>query len=157
MSMMVNRVSNVAFRANENPLPEDFLSRPGAYAKPMQETPAQQPKKKHTALKVIVGLIVAAAAIAGGLYAAHKWAPETFNAAKNFTEFKDLKNFEKAKAYVTTAIGKAGKYVEDKALAFGTECTNLWNRMFNRTTAREAADATETITEAIAEAPATVV
>lgn len=135
MSMMVNRVSNVSFRASA-PTQEDFLSRPGAYSKPEQNVMpanADTPKKKSSALKVIVGTVIAAAAILGGLYAAHKYAGKTFDAAKNFDEFKDLGYMEKAKAYVTTAIGKGGEKVEKGVNYITTECKGLWNKLFNST------------------------
>ena len=68
MSMMVNPVSmsNVRFTANEG---TNVLERQGAFAKPATEAPADsvdiQPKKskKKTALKVLTGLVLAAAAL----------------------------------------------------------------------------------------------
>ena len=135
MSMMVNSVSNVSFRAAA-PASEDFLSRPGAYSKPEQNVMpanADTPKKKSSALKVIIGTVIAAAAILGGLYAAHKYGHTTFDASKKFEEFKDLGYMEKAKAYVTTAIGKGGEKVEKGVNYITTECKGLWNKLFNST------------------------
>ena len=135
MSMMVNRVSNISFRAGSAQVPEDFLSRPGAYTKPEEQvTPAsnQTPKKKHSALKVIAGALVAAAVIAGSLYAAHHWGSKTFDATKNYADFKELKKVEKVKAYVTTAIGKAGKAIEDAATSVGNTCSEWWGKMFKK-------------------------
>jgi hypothetical protein len=66
MSMMVNPVSmsNVRFTGEAT----NVLERPGAFAKPAAETtaPAEvaaKPKKKRTALKVLAGVLVAAAAL----------------------------------------------------------------------------------------------
>ena len=136
MSMMVNSVSNVSFRAAA-PVSEDFLSRPGSFSKPEQyAVPAstEAPKKKNnSALKVIIGTVIAAAAILGGLYAAHKYAGKTFDAAKNFEEFKDLDFIKKAQGYVTTAIGKGGEKVEKGVNYITTECKGLWNKLFNST------------------------
>lgn len=153
MSMMVNRVSGVSFKANNNPLPEDFLSRPGAYSNPVQDAPAQQPKKKHSVLKAIVGTLIAAAVVAGSLYAAHKYAPETFNAAKKFADFKEMDFLPKWKGYITTAIGKGGEAIEKAATSAGKTCSEWWGKLFNRTET-VATDTAETLTEAAAEAPA---
>ena len=135
MSMMVNRVSNVSFRA-ATPASEDFLSRPGAYSKPEQNAApasAEAPKKNNNgALRVIIGTVIAAAAILGGLYAAHKYAGNTFDATKNFEEFKDLDFFKKAQAYVTTAIGKGGEKVEKGVNYLATECKGLWDKIFKK-------------------------
>jgi hypothetical protein len=138
MSMMVNSVSNVSFKSTSAPASDDFLSRPGAYSKDAQQnldahqSPAQAPKKKHSALKVIAGLVVAAALVAGSLFAAHKYKPEIFNASKEFAEFKELDFMPKAKGYVTTAIGKAGKAIEDAAILAKDNCIALWDKLFKK-------------------------
>jgi hypothetical protein len=139
--MMVNRVSNVSFRAASAPVPDDFLSRPGAYSKPEQAAPEtnQAPKKKHTALKVVAGVLVAAAVIAGSLYACHHWGAKTFDATKNFADFKEFKGLEKVKAYVTTAIGKGGKAIEDAAAQVSSTCSEWWNKLFKKAPKPEAA------------------
>ena len=64
MSMMVNPVSmsNVRFTGEAT----NVLERPGAFAKPAEAAPAEvaaKPKKKRTALKVLAGLVVAAATL----------------------------------------------------------------------------------------------
>ena len=134
MSMMVNPVSSVSFRANSTQLPDDFLSRPGAYSMPAQEAPVQQqPKKKHTALKTIAGLVVAAAVIAGGLYFAHKNYGEIFNEGKKYADIKNIEDFmPRMKEYITTTIGKGGEKVEKGFNAIAETCTKYWNKIFNK-------------------------
>ncbi len=73
-------VSGVSFRGSSLDSARDILNKPQAQQKP-QAGPSQQapaadtfvkPKKKHTALKVIGGLVAAAAVVIGGLVAGHK-------------------------------------------------------------------------------------
>ena len=135
MSMMVNGVSGVSFRANSAPVnAEDFLSRPGTYSKPMEQAPAgQNTAKKHSFLKTVAGLVAAAVVVAGGLWAAHKYKPEVFNAAKKFADFEGMDFIPKYKGYVTTAIGQAGKYIDEKAVTpVVTACTEFWAKHFSK-------------------------
>lgn len=134
MSMMVGPVSRVSFKQNQ-PTAEELLSRPGAYSNPEQAVaPAtQKPANKHKTAKIILGTLAAIAVVAGSLYAAHKFAPETFNAARKFSDIKNIeKTGEKIMAYITTSIGKAGKVVEDGGKYVANGCTSLWNKIFNR-------------------------
>lgn len=73
-------VSGVSFRGSSLDSARDILNKPQAQQKP-QAGPAQEgpkadtfvkPKKKHTALKVIGGLVAAAAVVIGGLVAGHR-------------------------------------------------------------------------------------
>lgn len=152
MSMMVNRVSNVSFRSGSAPVSDDFLSRPGAYAKPQESSaaqPASAPKKKHSVLKAIAGVVVAAAVVAGGLYAAHKYGSKTFDAAKEFAEFKELDFIPKWKGYITTAIGKAGKAIEDAGNSVVAKCGEWWAKAFpKKAAAPDSPDMTVPIEEA---------
>lgn len=143
MSMMVNRVSNVSFKANNA---EEILSRPGAYAKPAPAPAGEQNNnnpqvKKHSAAKIILRTLATAAVVAFALFAAHKWAPETFNAAKKFEDIKNLEGTgEKVKEYVTTTIAKGGKAIEDAGIKVAEGCKNLWNKMFNNKVTEDLVD-----------------
>lgn len=73
-------VSGVSFRGGALDSARDIINNPQAQQKP-QTAPAQEgpkadtfvkPKKKHTALKVIGGLVATAALVVGGLVAGHK-------------------------------------------------------------------------------------
>lgn len=73
-------VSGVSFRGSSLDSARDILNKPQAQQKP-QAGPSQQapatdsfvkPKKKHTALKVIGGLVATAAVVIAGLVAGHK-------------------------------------------------------------------------------------
>lgn len=73
-------IGNVSFRSGALDSARDILNNPQAQQKP-QAAPAQEgpkadtfvkPKKKHTALKVIGGLVATAAVVIGGLVAGHK-------------------------------------------------------------------------------------
>ena len=73
-------IGSVSFRSGALDSARDILNNPQAQQKP-QAAPAQEgpkadtfvkPKKKHTALKVIGGLVAAAAVVIGGLVAGHK-------------------------------------------------------------------------------------
>ncbi len=154
MSMMVNPVSNLSFRAQNSAVnsAEDLLNRPGAYSNPAsgQTAPAAaQPAKNYKAAKIVLGALAAVAVVAGSLYAAHKFAPETFKAAR---EFKDIKNIEKTgekvMAYITTTIGKGGKAVEDGAKYIANGCTNLWNKVFNTKATQAAEQVAQTVEQA---------
>lgn len=136
MSMMVNGVSSVSFRSNSAPVnSEDLLSRPGSFSRPMEQAPvAQKEPKKHSFLKTVAGLVVAAAVVAGGLFAAHKYKPEIFNAAKKFADFEGQDFIPKCKGYITTAIGKAGKAIDEQAVQpLVTACTGFWAKHFAKT------------------------
>ena len=127
MSIMVGPVSNVSFKQNQMSV-EDLLNRPGAYSNPEQTPAAQNPKKSHKTAKIILGTLAAILVVAGGLYAAHRFAPETFNAARKFSDIKNLEGFwSKTKAYVTTTIAKGGKAVEDGCKWVANGCKSLWN------------------------------
>lgn len=72
-------VSGVSFRGSSLDSARDILNKPQAQQKPQagpsQQTPADtfvKPKKKHTALKVIGGLVATAAVVIGSLVAGHK-------------------------------------------------------------------------------------
>lgn len=73
-------VSGVSFRGSSLDSARDILNKPQAQQKPetnqSQQAPTAdgfvKPKKKHTALKVIGGLVAAAAVVIGGLVAGHK-------------------------------------------------------------------------------------
>lgn len=118
MSLSVNSVSRVSFGNNipstqEQSSVDDRLNRPGAYTKPADDNakPADNAPKKHTALKVAAGIVIAAAVIAGALYGVTKHFPDTFNPANKFGDFKDAEFMEKVKGYVTTGIAKAGEAI----------------------------------------------
>jgi hypothetical protein len=133
MSMMVNGVSGVSFRANSAPVnAEELLSRPGSFSRPMEQAPAvNKEPKKHSFLKAAIGLVVTAAVVAGALYAAHKHAGKIFDAAKSFEDIAKIEgNVEKYKTYLTTAIGKAGKYIDEKAIEpLAGKCMELWDKI----------------------------
>jgi len=111
MSLMVNPVSSVSFRAQESApqSAEDILSRPGAFARP--EPQVNQPaKKKHTFLKTVAGILVAAGVIAGGLHYLPKKFPEIFKVTDNISKMEGGM-LTKIKAYLTTGVAKGAEYV----------------------------------------------
>lgn len=127
MSLTVSPVSSVSFRAQEatQQSVEDILSRPGAFARP--ETQVSQPaKKKHTFLKTVAGILVAAGVIAGGLYGLKRGFPEVFKVTENI---KDLKGLDKIKAYVTTGVAKGAEYVEKGADFIIKYATKGWDKL----------------------------
>ena len=74
-------LNNVSFRAGALDSARDIMDQPQKYAKQpnVQGAPTGpdadafvKPKKKHTVRNAIIGTLVAAAAIAGGLLAGHK-------------------------------------------------------------------------------------
>ncbi len=72
-------VSGVSFRAGALDSARDILDQPQKHSRPAgaaaPEAKADEyvaPKKKHTARNAIIGTLVAAAAIVGGLVAGHK-------------------------------------------------------------------------------------
>lgn len=132
MSLMVSPVSNVSFRAQdfstEQKLsPEELLSRPGAFAKPEQQI-VNNPPKKHKALKVILGTVVAAAAIAGALVGLKHLAPDTFKVVENIKDL-NLKGIEKYKTYLTSGIAKGAEYVEQGASKVVSFCSEGFNKL----------------------------
>ena len=117
MSLMVSPVSRVNFRGSEAQAVkpeqniEDFLSRPGAYAKP-EQTSSQKTKSKHKFLKAAAATIVAAGIVAGVLVGLHKGFPNVFDSAKSLD---GLKNLKKIQAYITTGVAKGAEYIEQGA------------------------------------------
>ncbi|MBR6723018.1 hypothetical protein IKL64_06150 [bacterium] len=113
MSMMVNPVSmsNVRFTGEAT----NVLERPGAFAKPAAEQVAPEvaakPKKKRTALKVLAGLVVAAAA----LVTLHKT-----NVLKVLDDvaLKDAGFMKKVGHYVSKAGEFIAKYTYDPVVKF---------------------------------------
>lgn len=140
MSLSVSPVSRVNFCAGMQaaPVGESIdLGRAGAFTTPdgtdtvvIKDDAAP---KKHTALKVIAGTVVGLAAIGFGLFAASKWGGKTFDATKSFEDIKKLEGFEKVKGYVTTAIGKAGAWIEKT-------CTGLFRSNKAQETVENAAE-----------------
>ena len=73
-------VSGVSFRAGALDSARDILDQPQKHSKPAGAQTAPEakadeyvkPKKKHTVRNVIIGSLVAAAAVVGGLVAGHK-------------------------------------------------------------------------------------
>lgn len=134
MSMMVNPVSmsNVRFTGEAT----NVLERPGAFAKPATETvaPAEvaaKPKKKHTALKVLAGVVVAAAALV------------TLNKTKvlkvlDDTMLKDAGFMKKVGHYVSKAGEFIAKYTYDPI-------ANLCSKWFGKKGAEVAGEAAESI------------
>lgn len=131
MSLMINPVSNVSFRAQDTApqSTEDILSRPGAYAKPA--VPANLPAKKnnHTFLKVLAGTLVAAGIIAFGLHYLPKKFPEIFKVTENIGSIEGF--MAKTKAYITTAIKKGGKFVDTYADKAAEIAKNKWDKLSN--------------------------
>ena len=131
MSLMINPVSNVSFRAQDTApqSTEDILSRPGAYAKPT--VPANQPTKKnnHTFLKVLAGTLVAAGIIAFGLHYLPKKFPEIFKVTENIGSIEGF--MAKTKAYITTAIKKGGEFVDTYADKAAVIAKNNWEKLSN--------------------------
>lgn len=127
MSLSVNPVSSVSFRAQEavQPSAEDILSRPGAFAKP-ETTYSQPAKKKHTFLKYVAGALITAGVLAGALYGLKRGFPEVFKVTENI---KDLKGFKKLKAYATTGIAKGAEYVETGADKIVKYSTKGWDKL----------------------------
>lgn len=73
---MLNGVSNVSFRASERKAwndPNVNFDAPQAYPRQAESATQAEPKKKsHKLLKTVVGLAVAAAAVAGAMVAGNK-------------------------------------------------------------------------------------
>lgn len=134
MSLMVNPVSNVSFKAQEaasehKMSPEEILSRPGAFAKPEPQV-VDNPPKKHKALKTFLGILVGAAALAGGLVILKHSFKDTFKVIENIKDL-NLEGFEKYKTYLTSGIAKGAEYVEQAATWCATTCTSGVEKLKN--------------------------
>ena len=132
MSLMINPVANVSFRAQES-IPqnvEDILSRPGAFARP--EPVVNQPVKKnnHTFLKITAGVLIAAGIIAGGLHYLPKKFPAIFKVTENISKLEGG-IIKKAQAYITTGIAKGGEHVDKWAEAASEFTSKYLNRIKN--------------------------
>ncbi len=119
MSLGVSGISFAAATSNVNP--QDILSRPGAYSRPVDDQmkfqPGIIPEKKSSGIgKKLLYTVVGLAVIAGALYSLPKFFPRVFDAAKNL---EGLKGFDKYKSYVTTYLAKAGNWV-------GETCTKAY-------------------------------
>ena len=139
MSLMVNPVSHVSFKAQDAATEqkssvEDILSRPGAFAKPEQQV-VNKPPKKHSALKTILGIMVGAAVIAGALVGMKHYFPDTFKIVNNI---KDIQGFEKYKTYLTSGIAKGAEYVETGAGWLTTKCVEGYDKVLKLLKIRKA-------------------
>lgn len=119
MSLGVSRISFGEATSNVNP--QDILSRPGAFSRPVDAQnnvqPDNKPAKKSSGVgKKILYTIVGLAAIAGVLYSLPKFFPKVFDTAK---DLDGLKGFDKYKSYVTTYTAKAGVWI-------GEQCTKAY-------------------------------
>ena len=117
--MLVNfnpAVSSVRFGNGNNV--NDILSRPGAFSRPDSASEPAPEKKKSGIGKKVLKLAVAAAVIAGGLVLLNKKFPSVFKTALD----TNATGWKKYLDYVTTGIGKAGKYISDN-------CLKLWNKI----------------------------
>lgn len=132
MSLLVNPVSNVSFRAQdavaEHKLtPEEILSRPGAFAKPEPQV-VNKPPKKHKALKTFLGILVGAAVVAGALVALKHSFKDTFKVVENIKDL-NLQGTEKYKTYLTSGIAKGAEYVEAGAGWLTKQCTDKYDKL----------------------------
>lgn len=132
MSLMVSPVSKVSFgngSVTQNNFTEqsvdDFLSRPGAFAKP--DVQDVKPKK-HKFLKFVAGALITAGVVAGALYGLRYKFPQVFDAAKSL---EGLNGLEKFKGYITKGIGIGGEYVEKGATATINIFKNGWTKLSN--------------------------
>ena len=137
MSMMVNPVSmsNVRFTGEAT----NVLERPGAFAKPAEAAPAEvaaKPKKKRTALKVLGGLVVAAATLV---------ALRRTNVLKVLDDVAlgEAGIFKKAGHYLAQAGEFVAKYTYDPVV-------KLFGRLFGGKGAEAAAEAAEAAAEGAA-------
>lgn len=122
-------VSGVSFRANNTmQSARDILNNPqaqtrsqGAQSAPAAGTEmAPAPKKKHTALKVIGGLVAAAAIIATGLGVTHgKGGFEKLAEAAAKTDAGKITQWAN-KAVTACRLDKAGEFI-------ATNATKCWN------------------------------
>lgn len=139
MSLMVNPVSHVSFKAQDtateqNSSVENILSRPGAFAKPEQQV-VNKPPKKHSALKTILGIMVGAAVVAGALVGMKHYFPDTFKIVNNI---KDMQGFEKYKTYLTSGIAKGAEYVETGASRLTAICAEGYDKVLKLLKIRKA-------------------
>lgn len=114
-------VSGISFRANSTTSARDIINKPQAQTRTTQNPVVDQPvkpKKKHTALKVIGGLVAAAAVIAGGLVAGHKLG--------GFQKIVDMAGKDGANK-VTKWAGTAAKYLDKGGEFIKNNATTAWN------------------------------
>ena len=114
-------VSGISFRANSTTSARDLINKPQAQTRTTQNPVVDQPvkpKKKHTALKVIGGLVAAAAVIAGGLVAGHKLG--------GFQKIVDMAGKDGA-GKMTKWAGTAAKYLNKGGEFITNHATTAWN------------------------------
>ena len=114
--LSVRPVNYVQFRGDM----QDYLSREGAYSANATPQPVNvntnmpsdnyEKKSSSNTGKIILGTIIGAAVIAGGLWAMPKYFAKTFNPEKNLS---NLQGTDKYISYVTTYIAKAGKWIDE--------------------------------------------
>ena len=128
MSLTVNPVSHVSFRAQEDVSSksvEEILSRPGMWAKPEEALTPQKAPKKHSFLKFVAGALITVGVVAGALYGLKTRWPKVFDAAKNL---EGLKGFEKFKGLASKWVGKGGEFVESAVTKTGAFKDN-WEKL----------------------------
>jgi len=100
--MLVNSVSSVRFKGSA----EDFLSRPGAFAKASPElvdfSDKSEPKKKSKAAKYLIGALVIAAGILAGSAAAKHFGGNNVFKILSADELKNADLMKKAAHYVAS-------------------------------------------------------
>lgn len=114
-------VSGISFRANSTTSARDLINKPQAQTRTTQDAVVNQPvkpKKKHTALKVIGGLVAAAAVIAGSLVAGHKLG--------GFQKIIDMAGKDGA-GKMTKWAGTAAGYLNQGGEFITKHATTAWN------------------------------
>ena len=120
-------VSGISFRANSTTSARDIINKPQAQTRTTQNPVVDQPvkpKKKHTALKVIGGIVAAAAAVAVALGVTH--GKGGFEALSKLAEKADTTKFVgKVTKWADSAakackLDTAGRFIADNA-------TTAWN------------------------------
>lgn len=129
MSLMVNPLSSVSFRAQNTESVSDIFSRPGAFTKIDIIESDETAPKKHTFLKILAGTLVTAGVIAGALYGLKRGFPEVFKVTEDIASKSGM---EKFKAYLTTGITKGADYVEQGAQWLVKSCSDCWEKVSSK-------------------------
>ena len=137
-------LNNVSFRAGaldsaRDDQPQKYAKQPNAQGAPTgpESDTFVKPKKKHTVRNAIIGTLVAAAAIAGGLVAGHKLG--------GFRKLIDKAGAADA-GKVAKFIGAAAEKLNGAGEWLATKGTNAWNAvtgMFKKGAKGAAEGATE--------------
>ena len=116
--MLVSSVSSIRFKGSA----EDFLSRPGAFAKSPESAPDYfaKPEKKSKAVKYLIGALVFAVGILAGAAAAEHFAGKNIFKVLPKEELAKADILQKTEHYIATLGKWVIKQGEDFAKWAGT-------------------------------------